>query len=56
MRYTFSDYMNEVVSSGFLIEKSSEPQPIESGKEKDATLYEIGMRLPQLLIFKAKLG
>ena len=52
IKYTFSEYLNAATQAGFIFQEISEPKPISSGIEKDPTLYELGLRLPQLLILK----
>jgi 2-polyprenyl-3-methyl-5-hydroxy-6-metoxy-1,4-benzoquinol methylase len=52
-KHTLSDYINACTQAGFQIRNITEPQPIAEGKEKDPHLYELGMRLPQLMLIQA---
>jgi ubiquinone/menaquinone biosynthesis C-methylase UbiE len=49
-----SSTINELVSAGFSIERCLEPQPVPELKNIQPRLYERLMRIPDILIFKAR--
>lgn len=51
-----SDMVNEIIETGWLIEKMSEPRSTESVKKLHPRFYEINQKIPLFVIFKLKKG
>ncbi len=51
---TIQDYFDALISSGFIVERLVEPEPIDNGKYLDIERYRKAKRIPIFIFFKAR--
>jgi ubiquinone/menaquinone biosynthesis C-methylase UbiE len=51
---TVQDYFDNLVSTGFVVERLVEPEPIEKGKRMNNERYQKAKRIPYFILFKAR--
>jgi len=51
---TVQDYFDALISSGFVVERLTEPEPTEDGKLLNKERYERAKRIPIFILFKAR--
>ena len=50
---TVQDYFDALVSTGFVVERVVEPEPIEEGRRLNPRRFESAMRIPYFILFRA---
>lgn len=51
---TVQDYFDTLISSGFVVDRLIEPEPIDKGKSLNVRKYESAKRIPYFILFKAR--